>query len=267
MNGATRRCIEVMSGFPDEAADLRDAYFLDCGLSFDDPKAITDATVANPVVLTVAAHGFSNGDLVDVSGAVGMSELNDNRFTVTAATSDQFALSGTDGTDFGSYVAGGVVRKAVGAVSGLEHLDGEELTILADGSAHAAKTVSSSEVGLDVPASRVHAGYGYMSDIETLRFDAVMSDGTAQARTKNIDHVVLRLHESRGGKVGPGPDQLDDLELASGGATTAGALFSGDREMAFPDGFDTDAHIFIRQDQPLPFSVLSVMARVNIATR
>jgi len=94
-----------------------------------------------------------------------------------------------------------------------------------------------------------------------------MSDGTAQARTKNIDHVVLRLHESRGGKVGPGPDQLDDLELASGGATTAGALFSGDREMAFPGGFDTDAHIFIRQDQPLPFSVLSVMARVNIATR
>jgi len=267
INGTMRRSIEFLDRFSVETTDARDSYFVDCGLSLDDPKAITGATLTNPVVLTVPGHGFANGAVVDLDGVAGMSEVNGARFTVMSATTDSFALSGIDGTGFGTYLSGGVARHAVSAVAGLDHLDGETVCVVADGVVLTPRLVTAGAIALDDPASRVHAGYGYVTDIETLRFDASVRDGSAQARTKRIDHVALRLHRSRGGKVGPDAGQLEDIELASGGATPMGQLFSGDREMAFPGGFGTDGHVFIRQDAPLPLSVLSVMARINIATR
>lgn len=267
INGATRRCVELIGGFLQDDDDPGAAYFLDCGLSLDHPKAVTGTSQTDPVVLTVPNHGFSNGDQVDVTGIIGMTELNGQRYTIGTVTTDSFALSGIDGTAFAPYAALGEVRKVVAAVSGLDHLEGEFVSVVGDGSVQTGKTVTSGEVTLDAPASRVHAGYGFTTDIETLRLDALLSDGTAQARTKRIDHVALRLHRSRGGRVGPDAFHLDPLELASGDATPTGELLSGDRELAFPGGFGTDAQVFIRQDQPLPLSVLSIVARVNIAAR
>ena len=267
VNGTTKRCIEFIDRFLAEDADLADAYFLDCGLSLDDPKQIVDATAANPVVVTVSGHGFSNGDSVDVTGVAGMIELNGNRYTVSAATADTFELSATDGSGFSAYLSGGVVRKAVSTVSGADHLEGETVSVVADGTVHADEVVGSGAVTLDAPASRVHVGYAYPTDIETLRFDGPTPGGTAQGKTKRIDHVVLRLHRSKGGKVGPSAEFLDELEPASGMPAAPDAFSSGDREMAFPSGFDQDGHVFVRQDEPLPLTLLGVMTRIDIAAR
>ena len=265
--GATTRCIEYVDRFLPDEADPADGYFLDCGLSLDDPKPVAAASNADPVILTVPGHGFSNGDLVDVSGISGMSELNGNRYTVAAATADTFALSAIDGTGFGVYASGGEVRKAVSSISGLDHLEGETVRLVTDGTVHPDRTVVSGSVSLASPASRVHAGLGYDTEIETLRFDGPAIGGTAQGKTKRIDRVVLRLHRSRGGKAGPDPASLDDLELSSGDPTPAGVLFSGDREMAFPSGFGADGHVLVRQDEPLPFTLLGIVTHIDVAAR
>jgi len=60
--------------------------------------AITGATQANPVVVTSASHGFQDGDLVKITGVVGMTEINDREFTVAGKTTDTFQLSGENGT-------------------------------------------------------------------------------------------------------------------------------------------------------------------------
>ena len=87
--------------------DVRDAFFVDSGLSLDNPVTITGATSANPVVITAASHGFENGDEVDISdvttgvnsagAATGMSQINDLRFTVANKTTNTFELSGING--------------------------------------------------------------------------------------------------------------------------------------------------------------------------
>src|SRR3989338_1708750 len=41
-----------------------------------DPLAITAATAANPVVITAAAHGLSDGDWIKIVGVAGMTNLN-----------------------------------------------------------------------------------------------------------------------------------------------------------------------------------------------
>lgn len=56
------------------------------------PKTITAATKARPVVITSSSHGFSNGDVVWISGASGMTQLNNKPFEVRNRTRDTFEL-------------------------------------------------------------------------------------------------------------------------------------------------------------------------------
>lgn len=72
------------------------------------PKTISGATKASPVVITSAAHGFSNGDVVWISGATGMTQLNNKAYKVGNKTNDTFRLYRLDGTNvngkkYGSY--------------------------------------------------------------------------------------------------------------------------------------------------------------------
>lgn len=56
-------------------------------------KSITAITQANPgVVTTSASHGYSNGDIVYVTGIVGMTELNNKFYYVSVATATTFRL-------------------------------------------------------------------------------------------------------------------------------------------------------------------------------
>lgn len=74
-------------------------------------KAITAATQANPVALTVAGHGRTTGDSVLVTGVLGMTQLNDRMFTVTVVDANTITLDGTNGTGFSAYTSGGTVWK------------------------------------------------------------------------------------------------------------------------------------------------------------
>ena len=83
-----------------------------------DPLLITAATAANPVVITAAAHGFSNGDWVYIHGVKGMTELNGNFYIVAGATTNTFSLTDTDGVDidgsaYTAYTSGGQILEAI----------------------------------------------------------------------------------------------------------------------------------------------------------
>lgn len=72
-------------------------------------KTITAATQANPVVLTIAAHGLSTGAVVQVTGVVGMTQLNDRIYTATVIDANTFSLDGVNGTAFTAYTSGGIL--------------------------------------------------------------------------------------------------------------------------------------------------------------
>jgi len=44
-------------------------------------------------------------------------------------------------------------------------------------------------------------------------------------------------------------------------------LFTGDKRLPYPKGFDRDAKVFIKQEQPLPMSILAVMPRLEVFDR
>jgi hypothetical protein len=154
---------------------------------------------------------------------------------------------------------------AVTAITGLNHLEGVSVTILADGSAHANKTVANGAITLDRSSSKVHIGYGYTSSLETLRMEAGAEDGIAQGKIKRIHGVTARFFQTVGAELGPDNNNLDRLPFrdSSMNMDEAVPLFNGDKEISFPSGYDNDAKIVIRQTQPLPMTILAIMRRSN----
>lgn len=71
--------------------------------------AITGATQANPVVLTVVGHGRATGDVALVTSVGGMTQINDRLYTVTVIDVDRISLDGVDGTGFAAYTSGGTL--------------------------------------------------------------------------------------------------------------------------------------------------------------
>lgn len=97
-----------------EFGDQYIRFFKDGDSIFNTAQNITDATQANPVVITYSgADTYANGDEVEINGVVGMTELNGLRFTVANvnAGANTFELSGVDGTGYGAYVSGGTVEE------------------------------------------------------------------------------------------------------------------------------------------------------------
>ena len=74
-------------------------------------KSITGATQADPVVITSVAHGLSDGDKIEITAVVGMTELNSKTFIVANKTDDTFELYDTDGTDYTEYSSAGTITK------------------------------------------------------------------------------------------------------------------------------------------------------------
>lgn len=272
INGTTLRHIEVLDEGMDLGTDIEFAHFVDSGLSLNVPVTVSGATQADPVVITATSHGFSDGDTVAFREVKGMTELNGKKYKINNKTANTFELQSLavtpvdiDGTGFSAYISGGEVRKAVTSVSGLEHLEGETVSILADGSTHPDEVVSSGGVTLDRATAIAQIGLPYTSTLQTSRLEAGSADGTAQTKTKRIRKVGLRFDRTVGAKFGPDEDNLDIIPFRQSSDPMDEPLqpFSGDKLQPFPNGNDTDARIMVKQDQPLPMTVLSVIAQVK----
>ncbi|KKM08538.1 hypothetical protein LCGC14_1723800, partial [marine sediment metagenome] len=255
-------------------------------------KEITGATVANPVVITSLAHGFSNGDMMGIFDALGMTEINGNTYKVANKTADTFelntagdaAIDGTsfttwtsggkvydaiDGTAFTTYVSGGEARLEVSSLSDVDHLEGESVTILADGAVHPSKTVSSGAITLDYAASKVVVGLSYAHTYQSLKWEAGSPIGTAQGQIKRIHGVTLMLLDAMGSQVGPATDDTDVIPFrdVTDPMDTAVPLFTGEKFIPFDGDFATDARIVVTGSAPVPFTLLAIAPQIKTNPR
>ncbi len=149
----------------------------------------------------------------------------------------------------------------VSGLSGLSHLAGRTVRVLADGAELPPRVVDANGcITLDRPASTVHAGLGYASTLTPMRLEFSGQRGSAQTRNKRIIEVGLRLYRTLGGKVGPDAAHLQPLLYRTSADVMDGppALFTGDKSVRFPQGWSPDGLLTIIQDQPLPMTVLLI---------
>ncbi len=151
------------------------------------------------------------------------------------------------------YVDSGVSYSgaATTVVSGLSHLEGETVKILADGAVHADKTVSGGAVTLDFAASEIHIGLGFSHDLEPLKFDVGNPAGSAIAKDKRIRRVSMVLHETGALKIGANRSSIraESLREVRDLMDTAVPLFTGTFEAEIEGDFEADPRFIIRGDE------------------
>lgn len=144
---------------------------------------------------------------------------------------------------------------ATTTITGLSHLEGKTVDIVADGSFRGTKVVISGTVTLDEAASVVELGLHYDSLGVTMR--PAISDTVIEGLPRSWDDVSIRLLDTMGGKVNSEwlqyvPSDLDEL-----------GLFTGDRKIV-GQGWDTDGRITFEQTQPYPITILAVYGTLSV---
>lgn len=152
-------------------------------------------------------------------------------------------------------------------VDGLDHLEGRELSVLADGSPVEGCVARNGRIELPYPAKVVQAGLGFVSALSPLPLESDTQSGSTLGRNRSHGRCTLRLHRSVGGKYGPNRDELYDLPFLPERWGEAVAPFSGDVDCIPGGGQTSSATIWLVQDRPLPFRLAALVLDVDFGEK
>lgn len=283
INGTTKRYIERM--YQRRFDDIKDAVFMDSALTYDGRN--TDAshlmtlsggtnwTYDETLTLTSSASYFTAaevGNQIHITDADG--ELV--RFTIEAYTSATVVTGKAHRTVPAAMrsVAISDWGRAVDTITGLWHLEGEDVSVFADAfvaanpnnTAYTVLTVTNGTITLDNPHVVVHVGRPYTCDLETLDIDTVQGE-TMVDKYKLINKVHAYVEESRGlwaGNEAPTSDsdyrsQLTEFRLRNDeDYESPSALLTEPIEVVTKAVWNKQGHVFIRQTDPVPATILSI---------
>ena len=279
IGGILRRSVERMA-MAFAAADPDDksgAFFVDCGRSFDGAVATTllPGTGANMVGAT--GINFTAGGAVFSPGDVGREIRHRHKGPAGAMVTARARIASYVGANAvlaeilapfpGVTLPAGSWAVTATEIGGLGHLAGEKVAVLADGATHPDCEVSpGGAIALQRPTARAHIGLGYVSRLTTMDLEAGAADGAAQGKKRRIHRVIVRLVDSLGMRVGAdGKNQAEDIVLRAPQTAMGESppLFSGDKAVAFPKGWDNQAIVTVLQDQPLPCTLVALIPQMT----
>lgn len=149
-------------------------------------------------------------------------------------------------------------------VNGLYHLEGKTVSILGDGAVMPQQVVKNGTVSLQQAASTIHIGLPIIGDLQTLPFSCEMP-AFGQGRQKNVNRVWLRVRNSSGVAAGTSLDALVPYKQRTTEAYGSPPNWmSGVIEIEPTDEWNDDAQIYVRQTDPLPVTVSSIVIEASI---
>lgn len=149
-------------------------------------------------------------------------------------------------------------------ITGLEYLNGETVVALADGYVVKDLVVANGQITLPNAASVVTVGLPYESVFETLTFDVNNGDGSNLNRKKRVVAVSVRYYNSRGSKISVnGHREVNMLERKTSNDDTDISLRNGFYREILPSSHDEPTTVKIRQDEPLPITIVSVIPELE----
>lgn len=284
INGSYVRYIERSASrlFTDQA----DAFFVDSGMSFDgtnltaDTMTVSGGSTWGPgetLTLTASAPHFAYPATTDVGDQVvlyytytdseGVEQTAEYRLTIDATSSTTVASARVDKILPAALrtVATASWAWARTSFSGIDHLEGETVNILADGAVHPQCVVASGAIALDTPAVKVQAGLPITADIKTLPFAQQVDGAYGAGRPKNVNRAWLRVYRSSGIWMGPTEDKLiEHKQRTYEPYGSPPALTTDEVEIPLTPEWSTGGEVFVRQSDPLPLTITSMAMEVSI---
>lgn len=154
---------------------------------------------------------------------------------------------------------------ATATISGLGHLEGREVTALADGDVVAGLTVTGGSVTLPRPASKVHVGLPFSAMFENLppaiQFDDV---GASRGRPHSISAVRLQMERTRGIKIATQDGRTNEIVQTGYDLSKPIPLWTGMHALTMPRDWNPDGTVIVKQDYPLPMTILALSVELSV---
>ena len=164
------------------------------------------------------------------------------------------------------YVDSGITYQGTATISigNLWRLESQTVSVLADGAPHPDCVVAGGGIVLQKAATHVQVGLPYKTILKTMRIEAGAADGTAQGKTKRIHKVVFRLVGSSSFRYGSRPDNLLTMEFrtAANQMDRPVPLYTGDKLVDWPGGYETDGYIYIESDSPTALGIAGIFPQI-----
>ena len=267
VNGNTVRYVEQ---FQSRVIDLlEDCFFVDSGVTYDgNNTSATTVTVTGGTlwgtteILTITASTpiFAFPALTDIDDAF--------VFTATDGTKYRLTIVGCSSTTVVTARPDKVLAVAFrnvpisnaafarNTISGLSHLEGKTVSILADGAVLPQEIVVGGSITIERAAVKIHIGLAYFSDLQTLPL-SINIDAFGQGRVKNINQAWVRVFKSSGLFVGPTEDKLTEAKMRTNEPYgEPPALRSDEINVNITPTWAQGGQIYIRQHDPLPLTVV-----------
>lgn len=269
--------VRYVERFQSRAIDtLEKSWFVDCGLSYDGLNT-SDITVTvsggttwgsgETLTITASDDLFAYPGVTDVGDAIVLINNGDKyRLSIIAVSSTTVATAKIDKTLPVSLrnTATDSYSIARDSLSGLDHLEGETVSILGDGAVFPQKVVTDGVVTLERACSDIIVGLPYQSDLKTLPL-AINIDGFGQGRQKNVNKVWIRVYKSSGIFVGPDEDNLVEAKQRSVEPYgSPPAMKTDDIQIVLTPSWAAHGQVFVRQDDPLPLTIVGATYEVAI---
>lgn len=276
INGNTVRYIERQADRMNHSPEY--AFFVDAGATYDGnnttSKTVTISggttwTSADSLTVTMSAATFAYPGTTDVNDAIVVTDTDGNKYRllIKSVSSTTVATVRTDNTIPVSLrsVATTTWAMARNSISGLNHLEGKTVSILADGAVQPREVVTSGSISLARAAAVVTIGIPYQSDIKTLPLAMAIDNGMGQGRYKNVNKAWLRVYKSSGIFIGPDENHL--VEAKQRTTEPYGSppdLKSEEVQIVLTPSWADSGSVYVRQNDPLPLSIVSMTLEVSV---
>lgn len=174
--------------------------------------------------------------------------------TVNSSTVYYVETFNDDNTTDSNVLLTGASLPGTTTVTGLNHLEGKTVKVIADDLMQTNKTVSSGQIILDsVPTSYVEIGLDFSPEVKTLPVELKLSSGNVIAQKKRIVEATANMYLTQ------------NLTLNGNDFSfVAGDFYTGLKRRKPILGYDRQGQMTFSQSQPLFFTLLGVEFKVSV---
>jgi hypothetical protein len=154
----------------------------------------------------------------------------------------------------------------VTTVIGLDYLEEQTVSILADGNVLAPQVVENGSITLEQPATKVTVGLAFIAQLQTMPLDLGDQKDSIQGKRKKISALSIRLSQTRGLSFGQSFVNMTPIKEWSQGQFLGQTipLVTGDERVIMDPLWDVPGQICLQQDNPLPATILGVIPEVTV---
>lgn len=151
-------------------------------------------------------------------------------------------------------------------LTGLSHLEGEEVYVMGDDGANGSFTVSSGQITLTTGVSDATIGIKYNINGETQPIDVGKNNGAAVGSSAYISKVYLDFYETNGCNVGySSTSSLQAVDFRPDNTINVGyEPQTGIYIVTLHNSNERTAKLYFEQPFPLPFTLRSIKFKLNV---